>query len=131
MPINRVILMGHLTRDPALRRVGSGSAVCTLGLAVNRRYRNGDGAWQEQTTFVDVVAWGRQAEVCAQRLAKGSPILLEGRLQLDRWETEAGQKRSRLKVVAETIRFLPKGSAENAEQEGEPGGSEAQAAAAG
>lgn len=116
MPINRVILMGHLTRDPDLRRVGSGSAVCTLGLAVNRRYRNGDGAWQEQTTFVDVVAWGRQGEVCAQRLAKGSPILLEGRLQLDHWETEAGQKRSRLKVVAETIRFLPKGPVDGAEE---------------
>ena len=65
------------------------------------------------------------------RLAKGSPILLEGRLQLDRWETEAGQKRSRLKVVAETIRFLPKGSTESAEQEGEPAAGEAQAAAAG
>ena len=116
-------------RDPAIRRVPSGTAVCTLGLAVNRRYRNGEGAWQEQTTFVDVVAWGRQAEVCAQRLAKGSPILLEGRLQLDRWETEAGQKRSRLRVVAESIRFLPKGPVGGTEEEGEPAGTEAPAQA--
>lgn len=120
MPINRVILMGHLTRDPALRRVPSGTAVCTLGVAVNRRYRNGEGAWQEETTFVDVVAWGRQAEVSAERLAKGSPVLLEGRLHLDRWETEEGQKRSRLRVVAETIRFLPKGPVGSAEEEGAP-----------
>ena len=125
MPINRVILMGHLTRDPAFRRVPSGTAVCTLGLAVNRRYRNGEGAWQEETTFVDVVTWGRQAEVSAERLAKGSPVLLEGRLHLDRWETEEGQKRSRLRVVAETIRFLPKGPVGGTEEEGGPGGGEA------
>lgn len=122
MAINRVILMGHLTREPALRRVPSGTAVCTLGLAVNRRYRSGEGAWEQETTFVDVVAWGRQAEVSAERLAKGSPILLEGRLHLDRWETEEGQKRSRLRVVAEMIRFLPKGSVGAAEEEGAPAG---------
>ena len=117
MSINRVILMGHLTREPALRRVPSGTAVCTLGVAVNRRYRNGEGAWEQETTFVDVVTWGRQAEVSAERLTKGSPVLLEGRLHLDRWQTEEGQKRSRLRVVAETIRFLPKGPVDAAEDE--------------
>ncbi len=103
---NRVVLMGNLTRDPELRTIPSGSHVADLGLATNERYRNKEGETVETTCFVDVVAWGRQAETCAQYLAKGAPVLVEGRLQLDRWENSEGQKRSKLRVKADRVRFV-------------------------
>ena len=103
---NKVLLMGNLTRDPELRYTPGGSAVCELGLAVNRQWRNQAGEMQEDTTFVDVTVWGKQAETVNQYLSKGRPIFIEGRLQLDTWETQEGQKRSKIKVVAERFQFL-------------------------
>ena len=104
---NKVILIGNLTRDPDLRTTQNGTAICDLGLAVNRRWRDQSGRDQEETTFVDVAAWGRSAENCAQYLQKGAPVLVEGRLRLEQWEDRnGGGKRSRLTVVAEVVQFL-------------------------
>jgi single-strand DNA-binding protein len=101
---NRVILVGNLTRDPELRYIPSGTAVTDVGLAVNDRVKRGD-QWVEEATFVDVTLWGRTAEIANEYLSKGSPVLIEGRLKLDRWEKE-GQKHSKLKVVGERLQML-------------------------
>jgi single-strand DNA-binding protein len=114
---NKVIVMGNLTRDPELRYTPSGVPVSNFGLALNRRYQNGQGSDVEEVSFVEITAWGKQAEVCAEYLAKGSPVLLEGRLRQDRWETADGDRRSQLKVVAESVKFLPR----NGRPEREPG----------
>jgi single-strand DNA-binding protein len=108
---NRVILMGNLTRDPEIRYLPSGSAVADFGMAINRKYRTKDGQEGEETCFVDVSAWGRQGEVVAQYVSKGSPLFVEGRLKLDQWEKD-GQKRSKLTVVAERVQLMssPRGS---------------------
>ena len=103
--LNRVLLGGNLTRDPEVRYTPSGKAVADLGLAVNRKYRTSDGQDREDTCFVDLVVWGRQAETCSEYLGKGSPVLVEGRLQFDQWEKD-GQKNSKLKVVADRVQFL-------------------------
>lgn len=104
---NKVILIGNLTRDPDLRTTQNGTAICELGLAVNRRWRDQAGRDQEETTFVDVTAWNRTAENCAQYLQKGAPVLVEGRLHLEQWEDRnGGGKRSKLSVVAEMVQFL-------------------------
>jgi single-strand DNA-binding protein len=105
---NKVILMGNLTRDPELRYIPSGTAVATLRLAVNNRYRQGD-EWKDDVCYVDVTVWGKQAENCNEFLSKGSGVLVEGRLSYRTWETEEGQTRSKHEVVANTVRFLPKG----------------------
>ena len=105
--LNRVILAGHLTRDPEVRYIPSGTAVSDLRLAVNESYReSGSSEWKERTVFVDVVVWGRQAETAGEFLSKGSPVLVEGRLQLDEWETPQGEKRSKLRVRGERLQFL-------------------------
>ncbi len=104
--VNVVILSGNLTRDPELRKTPAGQAVIDLGLAVNERYKNQAGEEVKKTCFVDVTVWGKQAEACAQYLRKGSPALVEGKLQYDQWETPEGGKRSKLRVVAERVRFL-------------------------
>ena len=104
--MNRVFLLGNLTRDPDLRQTTSGMSVSDLGVAVNEKYRNKAGEDVETTCFVDVVAWGRQAETCSQYLVKGAPVIVEGRLQLDQWQTEEGQKRSRLRIRADRVQFL-------------------------
>jgi single-strand DNA-binding protein len=101
---NRVILVGNMTRDPELRYIASGTAVSDIGLAVNDRVKKGD-QWVEETTFVDVTLWGRTAEIANEYLSKGSPVLIEGRLKLDRWEKE-GQKHSKLKVIGERLQML-------------------------
>ena len=88
---NRVILVGNLTRDPELRYLASGTAVTDIGLAVNDRRKNANGEWIEETTFVDVTVWGRTAEVSSEYLSKGSPVLIEGRLKLDTWETKTAK----------------------------------------
>ncbi len=103
--LNKVFLMGNLTRDPDLRYTPSGQAVCDLGLAVNRRFQV-NGQDRDETCFVDVVVWGKSAENSKQFLEKGSPVLVEGRLQFDQWEDQNGGKRSRLRVVAEQVQFL-------------------------
>lgn len=101
---NRVILVGNLTRDPELRYIPSGTPVTDIGLAVNDRVKRND-QWVEETTFVDVTLWARQAEVASEYLSKGSPVLIEGRLKLDRWEKD-GQKFSKLRVVGERMQML-------------------------
>lgn len=102
---NRVILLGNLTRDVELRYIPSGMAVTDIGLAVNDRRKNSSGEWVEETTFVDVTLWGRQAEVASEYLSKGSPVLIEGRLKLDSWEKD-GQKFSKLRVTGERMQMV-------------------------
>jgi single-strand DNA-binding protein len=102
---NRVILVGNLTRDVDLRYTPGGTPVTEVGLAVNDRRKSQSGEWVEETTFVDVTLWGRTAEVASEYLSKGAPILVEGRLKLDTWETD-GQKRSKLRVVGERMQML-------------------------
>jgi single-strand DNA-binding protein len=102
---NRVILLGNLTRDVEVKYLQSGMAVAEIGLAVNDRRKNQAGEWVDEATFVDITLWGRTAEVAGEYLSKGSPLLVEGRLKLDQWETD-GQKRSKLKVVGERIQLL-------------------------
>ena len=106
---NRVILMGNLTRDPDVRSTGaSGMKVARLGLAVNERRKDRSGQVLDFPVFSDVDAWDKLAELCGQYLSKGSPILVEGRLQMDNWEKD-GVKHQKLKVRASTIKFLSRG----------------------
>jgi single-strand DNA-binding protein len=113
--LNRVLLIGNLTRDPELRYTPKGTAVTDFGLAVSRIYSGEDGEKKEETTFVDVTLWARQAEIAGQYLKKGRPVFIEGRLQLDTWDDkQTGQKRSRLRVVGENLQLLgsrPEGEA--------------------
>jgi single-strand DNA-binding protein len=104
--LNKVMLMGNLTRDPELRYLPSNMAVVGLGLAVNRRWRNQQGEQQEETTFIDCEAFGKQAEVINQYLKKGRPVYLEGRLKLDQWQDRDGNNRSKLKVIVESFQFI-------------------------
>jgi len=115
--LNRVFLMGNLTRDPEVRYTPSGTAVGDLGLAVNENYKNKAGETVESTVFVDVEVWARQAETCAEYLYKGSPVFVEGRLKLDQWTNQQGEKRSKLRVRAERVQFLgaPKRGADTAD----------------
>src|SRR3984893_8200647 len=104
---NKVILLGNLTRDPEVRYTPKGSAVCDLGVAVNRQYTLDSGEKREEVTFVDVVLWSRLAEIAGEYLKKGRPVFIEGRLQLDTWDDkQTGQKRSRLRVVSENMQLL-------------------------
>ena len=103
---NRVILMGNLTRDPELRVTPQGTSVCKINVAVNKQIRMSDGGVKDETSFIDVDAFGRQADVIAKYFIKGRPILVEGRLKLDRWETQAGEKRSKLGVILESFQFI-------------------------
>ena len=98
--------MGRLTRDPETRVTASGLTICKLGLACSRAYATKDGERKEETTFIDVDAFGKQAEVITKYMRKGRPIMVEGRLKLDQWESNDGQKRSKLGVVLETFQFL-------------------------
>lgn len=104
--LNHVTLAGNLTRDPEVRFLANEQAVASFGLAINRRYKGKDGEKKEEATFVDCEAWGRTAELVGQYLTKGSPAYVEGRLKLDQWEDKDGQKRSKLKVVADSVQFL-------------------------
>ena len=104
---NKVILLGNLTRDPEVRYTPKGSAVCDLGIAVNRQYTLDSGEKREEVTYVDVVLWSRLAEIAGEYLKKGRPIFIEGRLQLDTWDDkQTGQKRSKLRVIGETMQLL-------------------------
>ena len=108
--VNKVFLIGNLTRDPELRYTPKGTAVADIGLAVNRVRNNDQGDRVEETTFIDVTLWGRQAELAQQYLSKGRGVFIEGRLQLDSWDDkQSGQKRTKLKVVGENLQFLPDG----------------------
>ena len=103
--MNRVFLMGNLTRDPEVRYLTSGQAVAEMRLAVSHKYKTQSGEEKEDTCYVDVNAWGRTAETCGQYLSKGSPLLVEGRLKYDEWEKD-GKKNSRLRVVADRVQFI-------------------------
>lgn len=113
---NRVILLGNLTRDPEVRYLPSGTPVATLGLAVNSRVKQGED-WKDDTCFVDVVVFGKQAESCGEYLNKGAAVLVEGRLRYRTWESQDGQKRSKHEVSASRVQFMPKTGAGRA-----PGG---------
>ncbi|MCR6656026.1 MAG: single-stranded DNA-binding protein [Opitutus sp.] len=121
---NKVYLIGNLTRDPELRVTPKGTAICQFGLAVNRQFKDESGATRDETTFVDIEAWGRQGETISKYCTKGRPLFVEGRLKLDQWEDkQSGQKRSKLKVVLEGFQFLggreggaPGGGGENFDQ---------------
>ncbi len=105
--LNKVFLIGNLTRDPELRYVQSGTAVLDLGLAINYRTKSGDGTWRDETTFVDVTVWRKQAENCAEYLSKGRPVFVEGVLRMDQWQDKkTGENRSKLKVTAQRVQFL-------------------------
>jgi single-strand DNA-binding protein len=122
---NKVILMGNLTRDPELRYLPSGAAVANFGIAVNRVYNDRQsGERKEDVCFVDITAWSRQAEVCNEYLRKGNPVFLEGRLNFNSWETDDGQRRSKLDVVAERVQLV------GGRQDGDGGGAYDQAAPA-
>jgi len=114
---NRVVLVGNLTRAPELRHIPSGLSVTDIGLAVNDRRKMANGEYVDEVTFVDITLWGRQAEIVCEYTSKGSPLLVEGRLKLDSWESE-GQKRSKLKVIGEKIVLLGSASGRGDEEGG-------------
>lgn len=121
--LNQVFLVGNLVRDPELRYTPGGDAVANLRIAANRVYSTREGEKKEETCFVTVVVWRKQAEVCGEYLSKGSPVLVEGRLQSRSWETSEGEKRSALEVVARRVQFLNRKAKETA---GEKTGGEAE-----
>ncbi len=104
--LNKVFLIGNLTRDPELRYIPSGTAVASFGLATNRTYKSSSGEKKQETCFVRVVVWGRTAEVCGEYLSKGNPVFVEGRLQYRSWDSPNGEKRNTLEVHAERIQFI-------------------------
>ena len=123
--LNKVMLIGNLTRDPEIKYTPKGNAVADIGLAINRNYTLDSGEKREETTFVDVVLWGRLAELAGQYLKKGRSVYIEGRLQLDTWDDkQTGQKRSKMRVVGETMQFLgaPRGDSGGGGGEEEAGG---------
>ena len=105
---NKVLLMGNLTRDPELRYTSGGTAVASFGLAVNRKFKQGE-EWKDEVCFVDITVWAKQGENCAEYLNKGSQAFIEGRLNYQTWEDkQSGQQRSKLEVVANNVQFLTK-----------------------
>ena len=121
--LNKVMLIGNLTRDPESKFLPSGMTVCELGMAINRHFTDQSGEKREQTCFVDLTAFGRQAETLAKYMKKGRPLYVEGRLDFQTWESKEGQKRSKLKVVGENMQFIGSGGG------GRPSGGEEQPAA--
>lgn len=116
---NKVIMAGNLTKDPEMRYIPSGTPVTSFRIAVNRRYKQGDES-KDDVTYIDIVVFGKQAESCSQYLNKGDSVLVEGRLQERRWEGEDGQKKSKYEIVAQNIRFMPKGRGVRDEGRGAP-----------
>ena len=103
---NKVILLGRLTRDPELRVTPNGNNICKFSIAVSRKFKAADGSMKDEVTFIDIDAFGKQAEVVSKYFSKGKPIFIEGRLKLDQWETQAGEKRSKLSIVLENFQFV-------------------------
>src|SRR6266480_6847566 len=130
--LNKVLLMGNLTRDPEVRYTPKGTAVAELGIAVNRIYSGENGEKREEVTFVDVTVWGRTAENVGEYLKKGRPVFIEGRLQLDSWEDkQSGQKRNKLKVIGETMQLIGARAAGATAGQGEQGEEDRTSRAAG
>jgi single-strand DNA-binding protein len=107
--LNKVILIGNLTRDPELRSTPGGTSVVNFGIAVNRRYTNRDGEKVEDVDFFNIVVWGKMGETCHTYIKKGTPVAIEGRLSSRSWQTEDGQKRTAVEVIAENVQFLGRG----------------------
>jgi len=126
---NKVILLGNLTRDPELRYTPQGSAVCEFALALNYQYTNKQtGQKVEEVSFIDIVAWGKTGEICAEYLKKGRQVMVEGRLKQDRWEAQDGKKMSKVRVTAENVQFVgsrPAGEGGGAAPGGKGGGAPA------
>lgn len=118
--INKVIIAGHLTRKPEVRPIGNDKSVTSFGIAINERYTAKDGEKRENVTFIDVEAWNKTGELVAQYLDKGSACFIEGKLKLDSWEDKDGQKRTKLKVVAESVQFLSGGKRSDGAPADEP-----------
>jgi single-strand DNA-binding protein len=117
--INRVVLVGNLTKDPELRHTPSGTAVCSLRLAVNtRRKDSSTGEWTEKPNYFDITVWGNQGESCAQYLAKGRPVAVDGRLEWREWDAQDGTKRQAVEIIADSVQFL--GSRGDGEGGGQP-----------
>src|SRR5438477_12574569 len=111
---NRIVLVGNLTRDPDYKQLASGQAVCRLGLATNRQFKNRQTtSMVQEVCYIDIDVWGAQAESCRQYLKKGRPVLIEGRLKFDSWEDQSGQTRSKHSVVADRVVFLGSANAED------------------
>jgi len=112
--LNKIFLIGNMTRDPELRYATSGTAVCNFSLAVNRFYTGSDGEKKQDTCFVRVVTWAKQAEACSRYLSKGKPVFVEGRLSSRSWTGADGEKKTRIEVVADRVQFLerPQGNAQ-------------------
>jgi len=125
--MNRVFLMGNLTREPRLKQTNAGNSVAELGVAINDNYKNRDGELVESACFVDIDVWGRQAESCAEYLDKGSPVMIDGKLKFDSWENDEGQRRSKIRVHAFRVQFLGR---PRKKAEAEDGGSEVARSAA-
>lgn len=105
--LNKVLIMGNLTRDPEIKYTTKGTAVCDIGLAVNRKSKSDSGEVREEVTFIDVTLWGKTAEVIAKHMKKGGSVFVEGRLQLEQWDDKStGQKRSKLKVIGENVQMI-------------------------
>jgi single-strand DNA-binding protein len=104
--INRVVLVGNLTRDPELRHTPSGTPVCSLRIAVNTRRKDETGQWTDKPNYFDITVWGQQGENCAQYLAKGRPVAVDGRLEWREWEAQDGSKRQAVEIVADSVQFL-------------------------
>ncbi len=113
--LNRVLLIGNLTRDPELRYIPSGQAVTTFSIAVNRTYMSQAGEKKEEVSFIRIVVWAKRAEVCHEYLKKGSPVFVEGRLQSRSWDAPDGTKRNTLEVIAQNVQFLGRGSGKQQE----------------
>ncbi|ETX02552.1 MAG: hypothetical protein ETSY1_03185 [Candidatus Entotheonella factor] len=124
--LNKVMLLGNLTRDPELRYAPNGTPIANFGMAINRRYRQGE-EWREEVCYIDIVTFGRQAETVGEYLSKGNLAMIEGRLQWRSWETEDGQKRSKHEVVANNVQFMPRMQGDG-RAPSEPGGGRADAA---
>ncbi|MBU1356416.1 MAG: single-stranded DNA-binding protein [Candidatus Edwardsbacteria bacterium] len=131
--LNRVFLIGRLTKDPEVRQTSNGTPVTNFSIAINRKYKSASGELKEDTTFVGIVAWQKLAELCQQFLAKGRAVLVEGKMQNRSWETEDGQKRSTLEIRADRIEFLDREpraagtsgpSPDSGSPEGQPSGPE-------
>src|SRR5688572_11480611 len=125
--INRVVLVGNLTRDPELRHTPSGTPVCSLRLAVNTRRKDESGQWTDKPNYFDITVWGQQGENCAQYLSKGRPVAIDGRLEWREWEAQDGAKRQAVEVIADSVQFLGgrgEGGGEGGEQSFAPAGAE-------
>ena len=127
--VNKVFLMGNLTRDIELRQLPSGANVGSFGLAVNERFKDRNDQWQERANFIDCEIFGRRAEVMSQYLQKGKPVFIEGKLRLDQWQDQQGNNRSKLKVVVDDFQFVDSGGGAGGGGRGGGGGNEQQGGA--